>query len=43
MSKTLLRAGGRFLILGTLIVLVSSCGNKGPRLYPVTGVVVING
>ena len=43
MFKTFLRAGG-LLAAGALVVLASGCaGNKGPRLYPVKGVVRING
>jgi hypothetical protein len=44
MFKTLLRAGGCLLAAGALVALASGCGgNKGPRLYPVKGVVRING
>src|SRR5262245_7963022 len=43
MFKTWFRAGG-LLAVGALVVLASGCaGNKGPRLYPVKGVVRING
>ena len=44
MFKTSLRAGGLLLAAGTLVALASGCsGQKGPRLYPVKGVVRING
>lgn len=44
MFRTLLRAGGRFLTAGALIVAVAGCGgNKGPVLYAVAGSVRING
>ena len=44
MFKTFLRAGGCLLAVGALVALASGCaGNKGPRLYPVKGVVRING
>lgn len=43
MLKPCWSAGGRFLAAGALVVLVSSCSQKGPRLYPVTGSVRING
>src|SRR4051812_11018169 len=43
MFKPCLLAGGRLLAAGALVVLVSACGNRGPRLYPVKGSVRING
>src|SRR3954451_15762043 len=43
MFKHCLLAGGRLLAAGALIALVSACGNRGPRLYPVKGSVRING
>jgi hypothetical protein len=44
MFKTFLRAGGLLLAAGALVALVSGCaGDGGPRLYPVKGVVRING
>src|SRR4051794_30838062 len=44
MLKAVCRAGGRVLAAGALAVMVFGCSaNKGPRLYPVTGVVRING
>lgn len=43
MLRSLLWAGGRFLVAGTLLVSLSACGNKGPVLYPVRGTVLING
>ncbi len=43
MIKTFLSAGGRVLVAGALVALVSSCSSKGPRLYSVTGMVRING
>jgi hypothetical protein len=44
MLKAVWRAGGRFLAAGALAALVFGCsGNKGPRLYPVKGLVRING
>ena len=44
MFKTLSRAGGLLLAAGALVARASGCGgNKGPRLYPVKGVVRING
>src|SRR5258707_3086026 len=43
MFKTLLRAGGLLLAAGALFAPVSGCGGDGPRLYPVKGVVRING
>ena len=44
MFKTSLRAGGLLLAAGALVTLASGCGgHKGPRLYPVKGVVRING
>ena len=43
MFKTFLRAGGLLLAAGALVALVSGCGGDGPRLYPVKGVVRING
>jgi hypothetical protein len=44
MLNTVCRAGGRFLAAGALAALVFGCSaDKGPRLYPVRGVVRING
>src|SRR5581483_9841760 len=44
MLKAVWRAGGRVLATGALVALAFGCtGNKGPRLYPVKGMVRING
>jgi hypothetical protein len=43
MFKTCLRAGGLLLAAGALVAAVSGCGKRGPVLYPVKGVVLING
>jgi hypothetical protein len=44
MLKAVWRAGARFLAAGALAALLFGCsGNKGPRLYPVKGLVRING
>jgi hypothetical protein len=43
MLRIVLRAGGLLLAAGSMVVLVSACGSKGPRLYPVKGSVRING
>jgi hypothetical protein len=44
MFKTYFRAGGCLLAAGALVALAAGCGGrKGPRLYPVKGVVHING
>jgi hypothetical protein len=44
MFTTLLRACVLLLVAGVLLALVSGCGmDKGPRLYPVKGMVRLNG
>ena len=44
MFKTILHAGGRLLAAGALVALACGCGGqKGPRLYAVTGSLRING
>ena len=43
MFKTFWRAGGVLLAAAALVALAAGCGTKGPRLYPVKGVVRING
>ena len=43
MFKRFVRAGGLLLAAGALVALASGCGKRGPVLYPVKGVVRING
>jgi hypothetical protein len=43
MFTTLSRASVLLPVAGVLAALVSGCGDKGPRLYPVKGMVRLNG